>query len=523
MFRKNYLVKINLPGGIIAAGDLYTIVEAAERAKVPDMQFGARQQLYCKVADQYGPPFFRELEQAGIFFETEKESHPNIISSYVTESVFGKSQWVSEGLYKDILAGFDFRPRLKINLVESSQSLIPFFTGHLNFISSTVNNHWHLYVRRPGTNEMFGWKTGVYSPDISRLSRLIEQHLLSSLAAPGAKPSRGADAAATANAAVTANASATASTAATATRRGVEDNWGEQLFSAVQSRGIIPDGSTLPSLQLPPFNVPYYEGFNRYGNKNWLGIYRREELFPLPFLKAVSLICLQTKIGQLYTTPWKSLLIKGIEESDLPLWEFALGKFRMNVRHASSELNWQMEDFCPEGLRLKRYLVRLLDQDDIRTEGLTFSIKTRRGSGLSGSVIIRKQEGIRPGQLKLLDRYEIWHTAGFNPHSKEYVLFRKDLEKENIFPYLVSLCKEFYQLQNQQDPIVTPAGNASSAEKILYRCLHCLTLYDQQYGDPESGVRPGTSFEQVSADYSCPLCGGPKADFSILEKSTVIH
>ena len=178
MFRKNHIVKINLPGGIIAAGDLYTIVEAAERAKVPDMQFGARQQLYCKVADRYGSVFFRELEQAGIFFETEKETHPNIISSYVTESVFGKSQWISEGLYKDILAGFDFRPRLKINLVESSQSLIPFFTGHLNFVSSAVNNHWHLYVRRPGTNDMYGWKTGVYSPDISRVSRLIEQHLL---------------------------------------------------------------------------------------------------------------------------------------------------------------------------------------------------------------------------------------------------------------------------------------------------------------------------------------------------------
>ena len=499
MFRKNHLVKINLPGGIIAAGDLYTIVEAAERAKVPDMQFGARQQLYCKVADRYGPAFFRELEQAGIFFELEKENHPNIISSYVTGSVFGKSQWVSEGLYKDILAGFDFRPRLKINLVESSQSLVPFFTGHLNFISSAVNNHWHLYVRRPGTNEMFGWKTGVYSPDISRISRLIEQDLLSSLVEKGGKPSQGADIPQS------------------------EDNWGELLFSAVRSRGLLPDGPTLPSLQLPPFNVPYYEGFNRYGNKSWLGIYRREELFPLPFLKAVSLICLQTKIGQLYTTPWKTLLIKGIEESDLPLWEFALGKFRMNVRHASGELNWQMEDFCPEGLRLKRYLVRLLDQDDIRTEGLTFSIKTRRGSGLSGSVIIRKQEVIRPGQLKLLDRYEIWHTAGFNPHSKEYILFRKDLEKENIFPYLVSLCKEFYQLQNQQDPIVTPAGNAPATEKVLYRCCHCLTLYDQQYGDPENGIKPGTSFEQVSLDYNCPLCEGPKTDFSTLEKSTVIH
>ncbi|HEY6902161.1 MAG TPA: rubredoxin, partial [Puia sp.] len=87
MFRKNHLVKINLPGGIVAAGDLYTIVEAAGRARVTDMQFGARQQLYCKVADQYGEAFFRELEQAGIFFETGKEVFPNIISSYVTESV----------------------------------------------------------------------------------------------------------------------------------------------------------------------------------------------------------------------------------------------------------------------------------------------------------------------------------------------------------------------------------------------------------------------------------------------------
>lgn len=497
MFRKNHLVKINLPGGIIAAGDLYTIVEAAGRGKITDLLFGTRQQLYCKVADQYGETFFRELEQAGIFFETEKEVYPNIISSYVTEAVFGKSQWVSEGLYKDILAGFDFRPRLKINLVECSQSLIPLFTGHINFVSSAINNHWHLYVRRPGTNELHSWKEAIYSPDIPRISRLIEEHWLTP-AAGGRTMDIGA---------VPAGSS----------------GWGECLYATVQSRCAFPAGPIPPPLQLPAFNVPYYEGFNRYGNKSWLGIYRREELFPLPFLKAVCLICLQTKIGQLYTTPWKSLLVKGIEEQDLPLWEFALGKYRINVRHASSELNWQTEDFCPEGLRLKRYLVRQLDQEDIRTEGLIFSIRTRRGSGLSGSVIIRKQEVLRPGQLKLLDRYEIGYTAGFNPHSKDYILYRKDLEKENIFPYLVALCKEFYQLQNQQDPIVSSAGKISQAEKALFRCRFCLTLYDEQYGDPDSGIPPGTSFEHVPPGYSCPLCGGPKADFSAVEKSTLIH
>src|SRR5581483_3533222 len=81
MFKKNYLVKINLPGGIVAAGDLYAIVEAAERARVEDMQFGARQQLFCKVADRYGEAFIKELEEAGIFYETEEECYPNIVSS----------------------------------------------------------------------------------------------------------------------------------------------------------------------------------------------------------------------------------------------------------------------------------------------------------------------------------------------------------------------------------------------------------------------------------------------------------
>ena len=487
MFRKNYIVKINLPGGIVATGDLYAIVEAAERAKVADMQFGARQQLFCKVADRYGADFLKELEAAGIFFETGKEGCPNIISSYVTEGVFSKSPWVSEGLYKDILEGFDYRPRLKINLVESSQTFVPFFTGHLNFISSTLNNHWHLVVRRPGTNELHSWKTAIYSPDIPRISRLIGIEL------GGGKLSG--------------------------------EGWGERLYGAVQSKGLFPLEPLAPALRLPVFRLPYYEGFNRYGNKYWLGIYRRQELFPLSFLKDLCLICGKTKIGQLYTTPWKSLLVKGIEEQDLPLWEYVLGKYRMNVRHASNELNWQMEDFSPEGLRLKRYLVRQLDQDDIRTEGLSFSIKIQRGSGLSGSIIVRKQKEIRPGQLKLLDRYEIWHTPDFDPNSREFVLFRKDLEKEMLFSYIVSLCKEFFQLQSLLSPIVLEEdadyrGQAGKeGEEGAFECRHCLTQYLASYGDPMNGIVAGTAFSQLGPDYVCPVCDAPRSDFSAMEKS----
>lgn len=489
MFRKNYIVKINLPGGIVAAGDLYAIVEAAEKARVEEMQLGARQQLFLRVADKYAPAFLRELDQAGIFYEHEKEVYPNIVSSYVTEGVFGRSGWVSEGLYKDILGGFDFRPGVKINLVEAGQSFVPLFTGHLNFISSSVNNHWHLVVRRPGTNRLFPWKAGIYSPDIPRVSQLLE----SVIAGPGD-----------------------------------DDEWQRRLLDTVHVRGGFPEQPVLPDLRIPEFRLPYYEGFNRSGDRNWLGIYRREELFPLAFLKDVCLIALQTKVGQLYTTPWKSLLIKNIEDADTALWEYVLGKYRMNVRHASNELNWQIEDLCPDGLRLKRYIVRLLDQDDIRSEGLSFTIKTKSGSGLPGSVIIRKEEGIRPDQLKMLDRYSISHTADFNPHSRDIVLYRKNLEKENLVPYLVSLCKEFYRQQSERhsplavQPIPTSAAGQGAAAGG-WECPHCMTVYHEQYGDEEQGITPGTPFARLAENYVCSVCGGAKSDFRPLEKSQVIQ
>ena len=238
----------------------------------------------------------------------------------------------------------------------------------------------------------------------------------------------------------------------------------EEGGNGTLTAGATAGGPAAPELRLPTFRLPYYEGFFRYGNKFWLGIYRREELFPVAFLKDLCLICLKTKIGQLYTTPWKSLLVKGIEEDELPLWEYILGKHRMNVRHACNELNWQIEDHSPDGLRLKRYLVRQLDQEDIRTEGLSFAVKIQRGSGLPGSIVIRKQAEIRPDQMKLLDRYELWHTADFDPHSRELKLYRKDLEKEMLFPYLVSLCKEFYHRQSLGNSVVLEDGTAMAKE-----------------------------------------------------------
>ncbi|MBP1713896.1 MAG: Rubredoxin-type Fe(Cys)4 protein [Deltaproteobacteria bacterium] len=47
-----------------------------------------------------------------------------------------------------------------------------------------------------------------------------------------------------------------------------------------------------------------------------------------------------------------------------------------------------------------------------------------------------------------------------------------------------------------------------------YVCNICGYVYDPAAGDPDSGVKPGTPFEKLPADWVCPVCGASKSDFS---------
>jgi rubredoxin len=47
-----------------------------------------------------------------------------------------------------------------------------------------------------------------------------------------------------------------------------------------------------------------------------------------------------------------------------------------------------------------------------------------------------------------------------------------------------------------------------------YVCNVCGYVYDPAEGDPENGVSPGTSFDDVPDDWLCPVCGAPKSEFT---------
>jgi len=479
-----HLVKINLPGGIVPAGDLLTILEAAERAEVEHVQLGHRQQLLFEVGAAHHRTLARTLSQAGISYEIDADRHPNISSSYVVEDVFQSSPWLREGVYRDVLDLFDYQPQLKINLLDRHQTFVPFFTGNLNFITSDTPNYWYLYLRFPQTNTLYCWPALVYSEDIPSLSRAVEWTIFANKDQFYDQPT--AD--------------------------------GALLHRLVSARQQLVQPPLTTPLALPEFTLPYYEGFNRYGSQLWLGIYRRDEQFSVAFLKDVCQVCLHTRLGQLCTTPWKSLIIKGIALPDRPHWDAVLRRHRINVRHAANELNWQVEDHCTHGLALKHELVRYFNEEDVRTFQLCFAIKTQPKTGLFGSIVVRRHFDNLTQTGLHAEQYEVLHTRDFNPNSKDFISFRKKVSRENLPWYLTQLCDQFYEQQATASLPVAPLDSplptlaTPPGQPLLHQCRRCLTVYDEAYGDPAQGVAPGTPFASLPA-YACPTCEASKETF----------
>ena len=48
---------------------------------------------------------------------------------------------------------------------------------------------------------------------------------------------------------------------------------------------------------------------------------------------------------------------------------------------------------------------------------------------------------------------------------------------------------------------------------IKYICVICGFIYDPVAGLPDHGVAPGTAFEDLPGDWTCPECGSPKDSF----------
>lgn len=60
-------------------------------------------------------------------------------------------------------------------------------------------------------------------------------------------------------------------------------------------------------------------------------------------------------------------------------------------------------------------------------------------------------------------------------------------------------------------------NNLKQNKMKKYKCVVCGYIYDPAAGDPDSGIAPGTAFEELPDDWTCPICGVGKEDFEPVE------
>ena len=474
--RKSDLIRVFVKGGFLSPADLLKIMEISKSLGNNFIHFGSRQDIMFPSRGANEEKLSVAFKEIGIDYEvgSDQSIHQNIVTSYVAVNVVETTRWVKEDTYNVLIDSFDYKPKLKINIVDPAQSIVPQVTGELNFIASKEENYWYLYIRDPRKGNIIEcWPRLIFAQDIPKICKELESIFLELLPFTT-----------------------------------------EMLHMVLRNNNVrINYKPITEKLSFAQHNIPYYEGLNAMqNNQYWLGLYWRNNQYDIDFLSAACRLCQETNISKINIIPWKAFIIKGIRATDRLRWEKLMGKFGINERHSSLELNWHLPVVDPEALELKRFLVRELDQQDISTHGLTFTIQTKREMFYFTSIVIEKVNNTTSTDL-----YNILYAKNFNPNTITYHSYAKNVKKGIIPALLIELSKLYFRQLNPDRDVteeIKPEEHYKHSESTAYQCPNCLTIYDEKFGDVDAGIKAGTKFKDLPSHYKCHVCGEAKQYFN---------
>ena len=470
--------RLMISGGVLSPGELKYICEAAEFLGLDAISFGSRQDIIFP--EEIDENKFSEFDKIQ-FVKPKRDGVENIASSYVSTEILPTTSWLTGERYLYVLEQFKHNPKLRINVIDPKQRLVPLYTGNVNFIASEHEDYWYLYLRLPGWEKTIMYPALIYSWDMGKIELAIESILIE------------------------------------------EPETIDMVFDLVSDAVDTNNRTVDKPLEVPFYPFPYYEGMNRIGiDRYWLGLYWRNNRYDLKFLKAMCDLCSENKIGKISITPWKSFIVKGIPQHSKLKWEKFLGKFGINVRHSMLEMNWHLPVNDKDALNLKKYLVTNFDQNDISTYGLTFGIRNYDSDTYNfTSIVIEKN--IKPeaiSDFKIRDTYNLLYAKNFDPNTKKYIMHVQDVDMVELPGLLMELSQLYFeQLGTEKEDEDTPILNVETIEEEVHQCSDCMTVYNEVYGDVTQGILPNTAFESLPADYECSLCEAPKSSF---EKKVIL-
>jgi rubredoxin len=74
------------------------------------------------------------------------------------------------------------------------------------------------------------------------------------------------------------------------------------------------------------------------------------------------------------------------------------------------------------------------------------------------------------------------------------------------------------RLESDSIPFASAQAMTTTDAKVFktYMCLICGFVYDEAAGLPDEGIPPGTRWEDVPMNWTCPECGARKEDFEMV-------
>ena len=467
---RNELQRIFIKGGVLSPSELKRVIELAEKLDLKEISFGSRQDINfpIKEADKGILEEFSDLNIDSI----SNNNHENIVCSYVSSDIFSNTPWVNGVKYLYILENFRHTPKLKINITDPQQQLVPLFSGELNFIASEHEDYWYLNLKLPHWTEAVYYPVLIFTFDIHKISEEIEEFY-----------------------------------------EDADDV--SELFDLVNAN-LETNNRTIEkklSINYEPF--PYYEGMNKMAmNKYWLGLYWRNNRYDLSFLKAFSEFCLNHKIGKICITPWKSFIVKGIQQEDKLTLEKFLGKRGINVRHSSLEMNWHIPLANADALDLKEFIVKSFDQNDISTYGMTFGISDY-GTNNTYFTTVMVEKNKTPDIVKnfqVRPTFNVLYCKNFDPNTQEYKVYAQDVDKIELPGLLMELSIMYFdQLGDTPQEIEAKSAKKEIKEKKeVYICNDCDAIYDSFLGDISANIAPNTPFAELPDTYTCSVCEATK-------------
>ena len=385
-------------------------------------------------------------------------------------------RWLDAGIIQSILAGIRFRPSFAVNVADPHQDLLPLTSGLLNFLAADEVHSWRIAIaadhhprrgaRAPGRHDRVPYL--VPSEYVAEAVRAAEETVVDA----DAESSR------------------------------LSENLAHAIRARLGSRLVRADARQ----RLPPPEYGDYEGVHpmQSGSGYWIGMSAGTRPFRHRFLEQMCMHAAQQGIGAVFTTCWRSLVLKNVAQEHLPEWRMLLGRHGVRVRHADAALHWQVSDRLPEARELAGTMIARLSRRSIVTSGLSFAV-TDDPTRHEVAVAIRPLADERLPLSGLRRRYAVRHREGFDRHNPGWLTFARRLRERDLAAALAALTRRFYR-DDGEPPTSEALPPEPPVEKRsgTWSCATCGNEYDPAYGDPLGEVAPGTAFAALPSGWALP-------------------